>query len=1002
MGMVPFLQLVAEDLTTKFGGELSNLTVVFPNNRARLFFNNYLVRSIDQPIWSPSYLTIQDLFATCTNLQVADDTKLICDLFKAYSAHIDWKALEIEPETMDMFYFWGEVILSDFEDVDNNLVPANLLFKNMVDLAKMEDDFSFLSEEQITSLQRFFHNFSIEQKSLLKRKFMALWDALLPMYNDFRANLRSQGLAYGGMLHRVVVDEVFKEKGIESFHSEKYVFVGFNVLNKCEIELFSRLQKAGRAMFYWDTDEYYMNMSDVRHEAATFMSQNLERFPNELPKSSLDAFREIPKHFSFVSSSTENAQARYLNDYLTNCRKKGFTDPETAVVLCDESLLLPVLHSIPPCVDDLNITMGLPLIQTPVFALMKVLVEMQCAVALIAGSRPHSIPFRLIREVLCNPYIQIACEGATDLYDEIVKEHKYHPTVSYLKSKSDSLDQLFTFVDPKEENASSSLLKWLSDIIKKVATHYRKGAADNLEDNASHAMDIVVYDALYKEALFRSYTIVNRLLTLTECGDLKVNIQTMDKLLERMLSSTSVPFSGEPVKGMQVMGFLETRNLDFKNVIMLSVNEGVLPKGGGESSFIPHSLRRAFGMTTIEHKNSLYAYYFYRLLQRAENVTFLYSTATSGGSKGQMSRFLMQLLAESDVDIDLYDLRSDIEVSGKSRFVVDKSEEIVNKMRFKYDKNSNPNARNLSPSLLNTYLSCPMQFYFSYVMGLKEPEELDDEVDHRLLGLIFHAAMEEIYGHFGDAIIKDADLKQLLGKEDVLDQIIDNAFKREYFNVEANAHIQYSGQQLLLKMTILAYVKNVLASDLQNCVPFRIVGVETNQFTRDLSVGGMRLTLGGTIDRLQSDSEGSVYRIVDYKTGGLKDNEKRKDISFPNIPFLFGYNNPDDLKRDSHVGYALQVLLYAYLCTKEKEWTVVPSLMFVRYKEGLLPLKMGTGLAKEEITSLSSDQCEEIEQNLINLLQEIFDPQKPFKQTDDPKNCSYCPFVEICGEKKEL
>lgn len=990
MGMVPFLQLVAEDLTTKFGGELSNLTVVFPNNRARLFFNNYLVRSIDQPIWSPSYLTIQDLFATCTNLQVADDTKLICDLFKAYSAHIDWKALEIEPETMDMFYFWGEVILSDFEDVDNNLVPTNLLFKNMVDLAKMEDDFSFLSEEQITSLQRFFHNFSIEQKSLLKHKFMALWDALLPMYNDFRATLRSQGLAYNGMLHRIVVDEILKKEGVSLFPSEKYVFVGFNVLNKCEIELFSRLQKAGKALFYWDTDEYYMKMPDVKHEAATFMQRNLEKFPNELPISSLNVFRSHPKHFTYVSSSTNNAQSRYLNNFLIDCKNKGFTDAETAVVLCDESLLLPVLHSIPPCVDDLNITMGLPLIQTPVFAMMKVLVEMQCAVALVAGSRPHSIPFRLIREVLCNPYIQIACEGATDLYDEIVKEHKYHPTVSYLKSKSDSLDKLFTFVDPKEENASSSLLKWLSDILKKVATHYRKEATDTA--------DIVVYDALYKEALFRSYTIVNRLLTLTESSDLKVNIQTMAKLLERMLSSTSVPFSGEPVKGMQVMGFLETRNLDFKNVIMLSVNEGVLPKGGGESSFIPHSLRRAFGMTTIEHKNSLYAYYFYRLLQRAENVTFLYSTATSGGSKGQMSRFLMQLLAETDIDVKLYDLRSDIEVSPSSVFQVAKSEEVIKKMRFAYDKESNPSASILSPSLLNTYITCPMKFYFSYVMGLKEPSELDDEADHRILGLILHAAMEEIYGHFGSNTIQETDLKQLLGQEKKLEQIVDNAFRREYFNMEEKIHIQYSGQQLLLKMTILAYVKNVLSADLQNCVPFQIVGVETKEFKREISVEGMRFTLSGTIDRLQKDSNGT-YRIIDYKTGSLiTNNNTIKEISFPDIPFLF---NGDDPRRNKHSAYALQVMLYAYLCTMEKQWAVTPSLSFVRYKEGLIPLKIGEGTAKEEITSITSDQCDEVEQNLVRLLREMFSPDIPFKQTTDEENCGYCPFAEICKGRKK-
>lgn len=991
MGAVPFLQLVAEDLTAKYGGELSDLTVVFPNNRARLFFNNYLVKSVDKPIWSPVYMTIQDMFASCTDLRVADDTKLICDLFKAYSAHIDWKELDIEPETMDTFYFWGEVILSDFEDVDNNLVPASMLFKNMVDLARMEDDFSFLSEDQIASLQRFFHNFSVEQKSLLKRKFMALWNALLPMYTDFRENLRAQGLAYGGMLHRIVVDEVLKEKGVEPFPSKKYVFVGFNVLNKCEIELFSRLRKAGKALFYWDTDEFYMNMPGVRHEAATFMLQNLEKFPNELPQSELNVFRNTPKRFSFISSSTENAQAKYLNDFLMKCKENGSSDSDTAVVLCDESLLLPVLHSIPPCVDDLNITMGLPLIQTPIYALMKVLVEMQCSVALGTGN-PHSVPFRFIREVLSNPYVQIAFEGATELQRQIVSERRYYLNVAYLKAKSESLDLLFSFVGQKKEDSSLSLLKWLSAILKHVAAYYREEASGERVGSANDS-EPAIYDALYREALFRTYTIVNRLMVLSESGDLKVDLQMMGKLLERLLSSVSVPFSGEPVKGMQVMGFLETRNLDFKNVVMLSVNEGILPKGGGESSFIPHSLRRAFGMTTIEHKNSLYAYYFYRLLQRVENATFLYSTATTGGSKGQMSRFLMQLLAETDIEVNMYDLRSDIEVSPKIVTAVAKTDEMIEKLRHKYDKAYNPSASILSPSMLNTYISCQLKFYFSYVMGIKEPEELDDEVDNRLLGLVLHAAMEEIYGRFKDKEVKEEDLRQLLGDDDKLEVFVDNAFRREYFKSEDNAPIQYSGQQLLLKMTVLAFVKNVLSVDLENCVPFEIIGVETKRINHDFVVDGMRFTLGGIIDRLQKE-DGASYRVVDYKTKGLENVSK---ISFTNIPSLFDGSDP---KRDKFRQYALQVMLYAYLCTVENGWKSVPSLFFVRHKNGLKNLFMGDGKEKEEITSISSSCCEKIEETLTKVLRKMFDPNEPFVQTSNFDNCGYCPYVEICRGKK--
>ena len=405
----------------------------------------------------------------------------------------------------------------------------------------------------------------------------------------------------------------------------------------------------------------------------------------------------------------------------------------------------------------------------------------------------------------------------------------------------------------------------------------------------------------------------------------------------------------------------------------------------------PHSLRHAFGMTTIEHKNSLYAYYFYRLLQRVENATFLYSTATNGGSKGQMSRFLMQLLAETDIEVDLQDLRSDIEVSPSTQFEVAKTDEMIKKLRHRYDKETNPSAAILSPAMLNTYITCQLKFYFSYVMGLKEPEELEDEANNRLLGLVLHAAMEEIYGRFTDRYVEEEDLKQLLGQEKKIEDIVDNAFRREYFKAEENTHIEYSGQQLLLKMAVLAFVKNVLSIDLQNCAPFRIVGVEMGNITHEFMMDGMRFTLGGIIDRLHEE-QGGTFRVVDYKAGG----RSKKNIPFQDISSLFDGDAP---KRDKHMSYALQVLLYAYLCTKEKGWSVIPSLLFVRYKDGLTPLWIGEGKGKKEITELSPDNCEEIEQNLTRLLENIFNTEKPFVQTSDQERCVHCPYTEICKGK---
>ncbi len=994
MGTKSFLQLVAEDLIGKFGDDMSGVTVVFPNNRARLFFNNYLVKSSDKPIWSPAYTTIQDLFSSCVRLQVADDIKLICDLFKAYSSHVDWNELGVEPETMDDFYFWGEVILSDFDDVDNNLVPVDLLFKNMVDMAKMEDDFSFLSEDQVASIQRFFHHFSVDDKSLLKRKFMALWNVLLPMYTDFREGLREQGLAYGGMLHRIVADEVLKERGVTDFSSRQYIFVGFNVLNQCEVKLFTALQKAGKALFYWDTDEYYMEMTDVRHEAATFMNLNLEKFPNQLPKCSLNTFKSKPKNFTIVSSFTGTAQAKYLNDYLTACKERGDSDSETAVVLCDESLLLPVLHSIPPCVGDLNITMGLPLIQTPVFALLKALLEMQCSVATLRENS-RTIPLRLIKEVLNNPYVLTVFEGAKELNEEIKRKSLYFPQISFLKGRTDSLDLLFSFVDSEDEKGSMKLVNWLCAILKKVASYYR-GENNFDKKDEDDEVSLALYDALYKEALYRSYTIVSRIQMLIESGDLSVSTQTMRKLLERMLSSTSVPFSGEPVKGMQVMGFLETRNLDFKNVVLLSVNEGVLPKTSDESSFIPHSLRKGFGMTTIEHKNSLYAYYFYRLLQRVENATFLYNTATTGGNKGQMSRFLMQLLVETGVDIEINDLRSSIDVALPQSFSINKTEEVIDVLRNKYDKRTNPNAISLSPTMLESYIKCPMSFYYSHVLGLNKSNEMEDEVDNRILGLILHSSLENIYKRLQGRIIEKNDLDIILNNKKGLDDVVDSAFRDVYYKEDGvKIHSdEYTGRQILLKMVVRRYVENVIKYDRDNFTPFQIIGVEKKDITHDFEVDGMLFTMGGTIDRLQLD-EDSRWRIVDYKTSSK--NRELKEIQFSDISYLFsdGINNVDSTKSRNY-GYALQVLLYAYVCAVETYENVVPSLFFVRSNKDIVTLKCDQDI----IETLSVDMCTEIENNLKDLLRSIFSGES-FSQTSIPHHCVYCPYKGICGKKSD-
>ena len=359
--MQPFLQLVAHDLYTKIGNDLSRTVLVFPNKRANLFFNEYLAEESDQPIWSPAAMSISDLLQKLSVQKAGDPIRLVCELYKVFKEETGSR------ETLDDFYFWGELLISDFDDVDKNMVDADKLFSNLQDLKNLMDDYEFLDEEQEEAIRQFFQNFSIERRTELKEKFISLWDKLGIIYHRYRENLAELGIAYEGMLYRNVIEQLDTDR----LKYDKYVFVGFNVLNKVEKEFFQKLQRAGKAMFYWDYDLFYTQRIS-KHEAGEFIKRNLIDFPNELPESYFDIFRK-PKKIRYISASTENAQARFL---FSQTARMG-SEKENAIVPCNEALLLPVLHSIPQDVQNVNITMGFPLAQTPVYSFINAAMELQ-------------------------------------------------------------------------------------------------------------------------------------------------------------------------------------------------------------------------------------------------------------------------------------------------------------------------------------------------------------------------------------------------------------------------------------------------------------------------------------------------------------------------------------------------------------------------------------------------------------------------------------------------
>ena len=955
--MQPFLQLVAHDLYTKIGNDLSRTVLVFPNKRANLFFNEYLAEESDQPIWSPAAMSISDLLQKLSVQKTGDPIRLVCELYKVFKEETESR------ETLDDFYFWGELLISDFDDVDKNMVDADKLFSNLQDLKNLMDDYEFLDEEQEEAIRQFFQNFSIERRTELKEKFISLWDKLGIIYHRYREKLAELGIAYEGMLYRNVIEQLDTDR----LKYDKYVFVGFNVLNKVEKEFFQKLQKAGKAMFYWDYDLFYTQRIS-KHEAGEFIKRNLIDFPNELPESYFDIFRK-PKKIRYISASTENAQARFLPEWVKATQTHTtqiVSEKENAIVLCNEALLLPVLHSIPQDVQNVNITMGFPLAQTPVYSFINAAMELQTN-----GYRPDTgrFTYEAVSKILKHPYTRQLSDHATRLERELTKTNRFYPLPSELK-KDDFLTILFT-----PQSNIRELCDYLLRLIKSISILYRKeGEYDD------------IFNQLYRESIFQSHLKINRLYSLIESGELSVRTDTLKRLITKVLTASNIPFHGEPAIGLQIMGVLETRNLDFRNLIMLSLNEGQLPKAGGESSFIPYNLRKAFGMTTIEHKNAVYAYYFYRLIQRAENITLLYNTSSDGLNRGEESRFMLQLLVEGPHEITREYLEAGQSPQNTLEIQIEKTPEILRRLYRAYDT-AQPESVILSPSALNTYLDCRLRFYYRYVAGLKTPDEVSAEIDSALFGTIFHLSAQLAYTDLtaNGKMIQREDLERLLRDEIKLQGYVDQAFKQELFKVAPEEKPEYNGVQLINSKVIVSYLKQLLRNDLQY-TPFEMVAMEkkvSEKITIQTALGPLTLRLGGTIDRM--DAKEGTLRIVDYKTGGS-----------PKIPA-----NIEQLFTPSETrpNYIFQTFLYAVIMSRKQPLMVAPALLYIHRaaSESYSPvIEMGEPRKPKIPVNNFAFFEDEFRERLQALLEEIFDEKELFTQTEDIKKCAYCDFKAIC------
>ena len=952
--MKSFLEYVAEDLLSKYGTDLAHVAVVFPNKRASLFLNECLARIAGKPIWSPAYITISDLFRNHSTLKVADPIMLVCELHKCFTActGID--------ETLDHFYGWGQLLLSDFDDLDKNMASADRVFANLRDIHEL-DDLSYLTPEQKETLRRFFSNFTDEHNTELKERFLRLWSRMGDIYNTFNQRLAEQQMAYEGALYRQVATDEHLQ-----FDYDTYVFIGFNMLQQVEQTLFRRLMKEGKARFYWDFDDYYIGKDEKMRTGAPagiarhYIAQYLNEFPNELDiqdKSIYGNFRR-QKQITYISAPTENIQARYLSQWLNDERTSA--GRRTAIVLCNEGLLQTVIHCLPENVEKANVTTGYPLIQTPVTSLVSQLIALQTTGF---TSKTGHYRLRYINAVLRHSYARHISPLAQELKSELNEKKIYYPAPEQL-SRDEGLSLLFTpLTDPRTFTAD--LLHWLLSLIRHIATH------------------IPDPTPITQESLFRMYTLLNRLSDLIDNGYLTVDIITLQRLITQIVSTTSIPFHGEPAEGIQIMGVLETRNLDFDHLILLSCNEGNMPRGVNDTSFIPYSIRKAYGLTTIDNKVAIYAYYFHRLLQRASDITIVYGHATADGQTGEMSRFMLQMMVESGQDIHFQTLQAGLQPELRQPQAIRKTNAVMSILN---------QIDTLAPTAINNYMRCPLRFFYRYVCGLYEPEETDeDAIDNRIFGNIFHQAAQNIYEKLMEAsrCITSDDIDRLLKTEVDIERAVDNAFKRELFHIDDPMRPlpPFDGLQLINREVIIKYLRMLLEID-RRLTPFTILGLET-EATMPWQLEGRTITVGGRIDRLDriTDADGTDrIRVIDYKTGS----KRLKPL--PDVDAIFAQESLKD-----HSDYYLQAFLYSHIVRRDTETAVSPALLFIQHAgtEGYDPTLC---LGKELVYDIS-DVANHFTTLLSEKINEIFNPAIDFIPTDDRNRCRTCPYAVLCGRQ---
>lgn len=973
--MEAFLSRIARTYLQREGKEMPDYCFVFPNKRSGMFFSKYLSEHATGTMLMPKISTISELVC---DFSASIEASRFEQLFILYN---EYKSLSSDISEFDQFQFWGDMILNDFNDVDKYLIDAKQLFQNVKHLKEINSN--YLTPEQveiinrywgenrpIETIEKFWSHINNNQESpQASDRFLKLWEILYELYRNFRNRLNELGLSYQGMSYRKA-SECLKEMATDDLPYRRYIFIGFNVLSSSELAIFNRLMRLDSADFYWDFNSPAFN--GKYNKASRFLSRYVKEYPSryDIVEDKITEFPEI----EIIGIPSNVGQVKETGQLLSRMvRDKSITNPDdatnTAVILPDEELFVPLIHSLPQEIKSVNITMGYPMKHTSVASLIKNIVSMQLRARVIKGE--HQFFYEDIQNVLSHPLIRsFASRESESILTEISDKRMFNIPSAYLKGRFIHLSPIFATV--KDTCNAKEVFYYTLELVTFIHDRISRIKTSSLETG---------FLSRYRQALINLYH-------LAEKHNIAMKEKTFFHLLERAISTETVNFVGEPLKGLQIMGVLETRTLDFDNVIMLSMNERIFPRKHYARSFIPDALRRGYGMSTIEFQESIYAYYFYRLLSRVKRVFLLYDARNTGIKSGEMSRYLYQLkYLHPRHSIKTSSGFYEIHPADIREIKITKTDEIMGKLnRFR----TPGSGKKLSASAINQYINCPLSFYLEKVEGLNIKDEVKEYMDESTYGTIVHEVAENVYkemrGDASEVIITEEILERLRNSTKMLSTYIRHSINKNYNKLGDNDDTPLTGESKVLGDVILYFMRLLFQNEKQ-FAPFAFIEGEKKmsgiyRLTPDLSFNFTQTI--DRIDRVGLDDTSAHLRIIDYKTGSDK-----TDVN----PFEKIFDNTDPYRAKA----ILQLFLYCNFYAQETGYTdaiqpMIYSLRNINVKH-LNQLKIDN-----EIMTDYRPHNERFKTLISSVIEDMFNKETPFVQAKNDHACKYCKFTSICGK----